>query len=428
MRFEGRSFARRAFLQGAGLGAFALPFLRTIEGRAAGGKRLLIFHSNNGTVMREFFPASPGVFGRILKPLEPFKTKLSVYRGINMESAYKTPIPKDHLPDNANALTARQATTDAKPTGISIDQHIANTIGKQTKFASLQLGVRVGNYAQYVSARGPGQGIFPEISPYKAFTRIFGDVTADPRELERIRRERKSIIDALRLEVTDLRCALGAEEQPKLDAHLESIRELERGLDIKPAPGCTPPQQGAPIALDTSTIPEQVKLQIDVAAAALACDLTRVLTLQLGNGSSGLRNYRWIGIDYTHHGISHGSEGVTAPSTQREEWLNQIETWNAEQFLHLLQKLDAVQEGNGTVLDQSAVLWTHEQSNGGSHLRKDMPYVLAGGCGGAFKMGQAVNFGGKPHNGLLISLANAMGVPTVTFGDPDFSKGPLVGL
>lgn len=429
MKFASRSFGRRAFLEGAGLGAFALPFLRTLEGRAAGGKRLIVFHSNNGTVMSQFFPGAGNTYGRILKPLEAFKPKLTVMRGINMESAYKTPIPKDHLPDNANALTARQALTDAKVQGISIDQHIANAIGMQTKFASVQLGVRVGGYAQYISARGPAQGIFPENSPYKAFTRFFRDVTADPADLDRVRREKKSIIDALRAEVGDLRCALGADERPKFEAHLESLRELERGLDVRTVTtGCTPPTQGAPVALDSSTIPQQVKLQIELVAAIVACDLSRVITLQLGNGSGALGTYRWIGIDYTHHGISHGSEGVTAPGTQREEWLNQIETWNAEQFKHLVGLLDGIREGTGTALDNSAVLWTHEQSNGGSHQRKDMPYVLAGSLGGAFKTGRAVNFGGKPHNGLLISLANAMGVPTQQFGDPDFSRGPLADL
>ncbi len=424
MKMVRRYSPRREFLQGVGLGAFALPFLRATEGRAqTQPKRLVVFSSPNGTVMNDFFPVTGNVYGRILKPLEPLKSKIAVLRGINMETAYKTPIPKDHNPDYRNMLTARQPTGDGtnfRVEGISIDQHIANAIGTRTKFASQQLGVLAVSYQ--ISSRGVGQPISPENSPYKAFTRLFAGVTASPTELDRLRREKKSVIDALIGETTDLRCALGREEKPKFDLHLESLRELERSLDIPVGAGCRAPDQGAPVPVDTANAQQIMKLQIDILAAAIACDLTRVLTLQHGQGRLP---YSWLGINQSHHGISHGSEGVTATQAQRTEWLVLIETWIASQFFYLLQKLDAIPDPRGTALDNTAVLWAHEQSNGGSHQRKDMPYVLAGGL---FQGGRAVNFGGKAHNGLLISLANAVGVPTAEFGDPDFSRGPLAGL
>lgn len=420
---------RRAFLRGAGLGAFALPFVRLASGHAApaNARRLVVFATPNGTVMEEFFPDANG-YRRILKPLEPMKAKLLVMRGIDRMSALKAPVPANHDPDNPNMLTARQSRGGGpgQMGGISIDQHIANAIGAQTKFASLQLGVNVGSYCGVIVARGVGQGVFPENSPYRAYQRMFKDVVADPAELDRLRRDRKSMMDLLRAEVGDLRCALGAEERPKLDQHLESLRELEKSLDVTVV-GCGPPHQGAPVAENTSNFPQLVKLQMDVAAAALACDLTRVITFQVGAGSS-IVQFRWLGINYNHHGISHGSEGVTAPMAQRTEWLNQIELWHAQQYAYLVGKLDAINDGGGTLLDNSAVVWMHEQANGGTHGRKDHPYVIAGSLRGTFRLGRAVNFGGKTHNGLLIALASGVGVPTPQFGDPDYSSGPLADL
>jgi hypothetical protein len=417
-------------LEGCGLGAIALPFLRTAAGAApAGTKRLLVVASANGTAMKDFFPATPdGPYPAILKPLEAYRAKLNVMRGLNMDSAYKAPVPKDHLPDNANMLIARQASPEGKVGGISIDQHIANAIGARTKFASLHFGVKVGGYAAYISARGVGQGVFPENSPQKAFDRAFKDVVADPADLARLRAEKKSMLDALNGELRDLRCALGNDERLKLDAHAESLRELEKSLAVTVAADCKAPAAPvAPAATDVSALQVQIRQHMDLMVAAAACDLTRVMTLQLGNGSGGLGAYRWIGLEGTHHGISHGSEGVTAPQAQRDTWITQIETWNAEQFAYLVGKLDALKENGGTLLDSTATLWAHEQSNGGSHQRRDMPWVMAGGMAGAFKTGRAINFG-KSHNGLLISLANGMGVPTDQFGDPDLPKGPLAGL
>jgi hypothetical protein len=152
-----------------------------------------------------------------------------------------------------------------------------------------------------------------------------------------------------------------------------------------------------------------------------------VALLQWSGGGSAVV-HSWADAPGSHHGISHGSEGVTASPEQRKQWLINIETWYASRFYDLCKGLDDIPDGNGTLLDSTAVLWIHEQSDGGSHLRKDMPYVLAGGCGGYFRTGRCVQFNGTPHNNLLLTLADAMGVPTPTFGDPEFSTGPLAEL
>jgi hypothetical protein len=431
-----RACTRRTFFRGMGAAAIALPFIRLLATESAKAqqvttKRLVIFATPNGTVMDQFWPASDCSFGSILRPLEPFRQKLLVMRGIDMKSAYKTPVPKDHLPDFSNLLTAMQPAGQdygqMSMTGISIDQEIANAIGDRTKFRVLNLGVQTTEPSYPMLSTGPGAMFLPESSPRRSFDRLFADISAEPSELDRVRAERRSILDLVGQEVSVIRCELGSEDRPRLDAHLESIRELERSLSFNASVACTPPVLEADLDVQANqNFPAVGKMQMDIVAAALACDRTRVITLQWSSGASKT-HHTWVGVDFTHHGVSHGSEGVSADENTRRGWLISIENWYAQQFLYLLQKLDAISDGGGTLLDSTAVVWMHEQSNGGSHSRNDMPYVLAGSCGGYFGTGRCLHLGGKPHNNLLISLANAMDVPLTSFGDGN-SSGPLEEL
>ncbi len=439
MRPRMRSTARRAFLRGAGLGAFALPFVRAAHGLAAPPlKNLVFFFTPNGTIMDEFFPRTGFELGRILKPIETsapaLKSKLVVMRGIDHKSAMMTPVPPDHGPDYANALIARQAPAGHQPGGISIDQHIANAFRGQTKIHSLQLGI-YGQYenTQMVSARGFKQPLMPVNDPYKVFDLYFKDIVADPAQFERIKAEKQSIADIVKGEISDLRCALGAEDRPKFDLHMESIRELERGLEFV-VPNKCKPNLGAPLDPRNDRLTDTLlNKQIDNIVAALSCGLTRVVIFVFRNGGSNLI-YDFPGGPNTpghHHNLAHGLfSAASTPAAERLERLIRIDAWHAQKFASLISKLDATPQvgGGGTLLDTSAVLWCHEQSNGFSHSRGDMPYVLAGSLGGAFKTGRAINFRGKAHNGLLISLANAMDVPTPSFGDPLLSSGPLAEL
>ncbi len=442
---------RKDLIRHGGLAAVASPFLRMLArpAWAAPGptKRLVIFATSNGTVMEEFWPDPNLAFRKILQPLAPWKDKLVVMRGIDSKAAlspappdYKV-VPRDHMPDLASALTGRQryygnGGKDQWINGISIDQHIANAIGSQTKAPSLYLGVGVppDSNDSFVS-RGVKGKVLAENSTTKVFDNIFSNFsptpgTAPDPAFERLRSERKSVLDLLKGELSDLRCQLGAEERPKFDEHLGAVRTLENGLsptDVggKPTMSCVKPSAVS----DTADYVKHGVQQMDLIAAALACDRTRVIVVMWGGGGSYV-SHNWLGFSGSHHGISHNSEGVNAPDETRRQWLIQIETWQAQQYAGLLKRLNDIQDlGGGTLLDNSAVLWVHEQSNGYSHQRTDLPYVLAGSCAGYFKTGgRMIHFPKVAHNGLLISLANAMDVPTETFGDPQFSKGPLTEL
>jgi hypothetical protein len=313
--------------------------------------------------------------------------------------------------------------------GISIDQHIAQALGGETKYATQHSGVQTGGYCGVISSLGVNAPVAPENDPFKVFERFFADFSKDPGELERIRAEKRSILDALDGELSDLRCRLGTVDRPKLEMHLDSIRELEKQLDFNTSlDACEVPTLGSQFDIHANNnYPAVGKMQIDLMVAGMACDLTRIGTIQWRHGNGDPLTYNWLdNVPYTQHDIAHANIPVTPD--EQSQMLTAIDRWYAEQFAYLLQKLEAIPEGEGTMLDNCAVLWTHEQSNGGSHQRSDHPYVLAGSCGGAFATGRCIDFGGTSHSGLLSSLATAMGVPTDGFGDEDFSTGPLSEL
>ena len=194
---------------------------------------------------------------------------------------------------------------------------------------------------------------------------------------------------------------------------------------MRPAP--PPEPAGAPLS-QAADLPAIGKLQIDSLAAALACDLVRVATLQWTHAESN-QTFPWLGINGQHHTMSHAGDQDAAA----QENLTKINVWYGEQMAVLLDRLAAIPEGDGTLLDHTAVVWVIEVGKGNNHAHRDLPFVIAGSCGGAFRTGRFVDYlagGGRghPHNNLLVSLANAMGLPDTTFGDPAHCTGPLPDL
>ena len=165
------------------------------------------------------------------------------------------------------------------------------------------------------------------------------------------------------------------------------------------------------------------KLQMDLLAMSLACDLTRVASLQWTSTQTG-KVFSWLGQSETHHSLSHS--GLT--DVTRQNQLMAIGNWHAKQLAYLMDKLASFPEGDGTVLDNTLILWCTDIAQGQSHARRDMPYVLAGGAGGALKMGRYLKYAGDHHNNLLVSILNAMGGPDTTFGNPAYCTGALPRL
>jgi hypothetical protein len=270
----------------------------------------------------------------------------------------------------------------------------------------------------------------------------------DPEALARYRQERKSAIDFVNKELRRLQTHLGVEERLKLDAHLEAVRRLEQELGQAPpaaGAGCQPPAQGGPkIDLTkASSMPAITKAMFDLVTAAAACDLTRVITVMMSNNSNEDLAMYWLGAGFDgppaavgsykvrdHHNLAHAS-GFRSQKIRADQWF-------VEQFTYLVESFKKVPEGNGTMLDNSVIWLANNMDNGAAHTVRGLPWVLAGSCGGALKTGQYLRFGDwgtaspargskfLPHNGFLVALANAMGVPTQEFGR--YTGGELPGL
>ncbi|WP_437290743.1 DUF1552 domain-containing protein [Sorangium sp. So ce406] len=441
-----RRLDRRTFLRGVGGLAVALPFLDAMSGSASAvefPKRFVVFFTGLGTVKKAWQPTGTEAsfeLGEILAPLAPYRDKLLVVEGVDMESAYNGP-GDAHQQGIGQALTGTElqegtlfpyacnpAARVGWGGGISVDQFLAAQLGQRTKLSSLELGVQVqyANVSSRVSYLGPGQPVPPEDDPRAAFDRLFTDLSADPADLARRRALRRRVLGDVMEDYGALAQKLGGEDRQKLEHHLDALNEIEARLE---APGllggaCALPALGEPLDVYANdNFPAIGRLQIDLLATALACDLTRVASIQWSATQAG-KVFTWLGQSETHHALSHSN--LADEDKQRQ--LIDIGRWQAEQLAYLLGKLDAVPEGAGTLLDNTIVLWCTDISEGQSHSRRDMPYVIAGGAGGALRTGRYLRYAGDPHNNLLVTLCNAMGVEVSTFGNPAYCTGLLPGL
>jgi hypothetical protein len=441
---------RRTLLRGAGAAAIALPFLNIMQrrGRAATPvfpKRFLVWFTPDGTIHENWVPTGTTTnfqLSTILAPLAPYQSSLIVLDGLTDQVGNYGQIPgDDHQRGMGTMLTGvhllagdQQGGCDTCPaaglaSGMSIDQAIANQIGTSTKFKSLELGVQAGSsgawaYSNYTGANAP---LPPDNDPHSVFTRVFADLGVDPAALAALRAERKSVLDAVMDSYQSLSGRLGTDDKQKIESHFDTIRDLEGRLT---SPGGTvgdscskPTDPGTLDYMNNDNFPTVGKLQMDLMAMALACDLTRVGTIQWEN-SVGNVQFTWLNITRGHHDMSHDGDDVTATIAQ----LTQINTWYMQQLAYFLGKLKSIPEGDGTMLDNTLVFVCNELSRGNVHSHNPMPYLLAGGTGGGLQMGRFLTFNGDPHNNLLVSLMNAMGVAGTTFGDPSFCTGPLAQL
>jgi hypothetical protein len=245
----------------------------------------------------------------------------------------------------------------------------------------------------------------------------------------RIQAERKSVLDAVIGQYTRLNPKLGATDKVKVDEHLSNIRDLENRLTAPLAVGASCAKPAAP-TIDykaNDNFPAIGKLQMDLLVMAMACDLARVGTVQWERSVGDVR-FTFVDATITrgHHDMSHDPDTNTAT----QEMLTKINVFYAQQLNYLIEKLKAVPEGSGgTMLDSTLILWCNELSTGNAHSHNPMPFVLAGHAGGALRTGRYLKAASNtPHNNLLVSCMNLMGVAGTTFGNPAYCTGPLANL
>ncbi|HEV8548596.1 MAG TPA: DUF1552 domain-containing protein [Polyangiaceae bacterium] len=433
---------RRTLLTGAAGAAIGLPWLEAFAPRhasaaTAGPKRFVVMFAPNG-LLPAWTPSggeTDFVLSPILSPLEEHRADIVVIRGLYQEGGGGD----GHQNGMGGMLTGTTLNPGpfggmtAAPAGWadgpSVDQRIADGIGVDTKLRSLELGVQVGaadNWGR-MCYRAGDQPVPPEDDPAAVYARVFAELHTDPAVLAAERARRASILDTVRGEYTRISAQLGSADRQRLDAHLAAVRDIEERLAKTAAisrPHCSDPSVPALAKDDNDAFPDVGAIQLDLLAMALACDITRVASLQWSRSVS-LTRFTWLGIDEAHHDLSHLGDDDAAAVDK----LTRIEGWYASQLAGLIARLKAIPEGDGTVLDNTLILFCSELAKGNTHSRQDAGYVLAGSAGGALKTGRFLRLDGTtPHNGLLISLLNAFDVPDRTFGKAEWSNGPLPGL
>ncbi|MET0343657.1 MAG: DUF1552 domain-containing protein [Polyangiales bacterium] len=438
--------SRRDFLRTVGAGSLALSLFDARNVRAQNQplpKRLVLVFTPNGTI-----PDAWGADGtktdfklrRILAPLAPYQRYLNVMQGVDQLSAYSGPGDghqqgMGHLWTGVELLPGdikggcESCPAASFASGLSIDQAVANKIGTDRAFKSLELGIMVNggeNTWNRMCYRGSGQPLPPESDPTKVFQRVFGKLGEDPFGVAQRRALRKSVLDFVHQDFAALRPALAAEDRQKLDQHETTLREIEQRLDNPGTVGTTCKAPGAPQTLDAravANVPAIAKLQTDMLVTALACDLTRVASLQWTN-SVGQMSFPWLGISDRQHDLSHEGDG----NADAKEKLIKMNTWYATQLAYLLERLASVPEGDGTMLDNTLVVWGNELGKGNSHTRHDIPFLLAGKAGGALRTGQLLPFGNRSHSDLLLTIGRAMGLTLDKFGDARWNTGVIADL
>jgi len=470
---------RRRFLRGLGTLAVGLPFLEALAPRGASAqsttiKRFCVFFCCNGVNMQNWFPTgdfgpltSANFTGTTNEPIAGFASRMTFPRGIHMSPRGWGMDPgggDDHGKGMAAKLTAHFATDDEwLAMGESVDHYLARYInpgeeGARRAPLNLHVGRRYDYKGlDYISYRGPEDAVSPIDNPWNAYSDFMnlGGTPGDTAEAtERILRRRESVLDLVDEQLADLkRGPLSQADKDKLDAHFTALRGLETAMgqmgsvvscmDADVAERAGPFENDPYLVDDESQYPILADLHVDIAALALACDANRVATIQFGGGAGG-PTFQWDGMnhEYNHHKLSHGkvrddcfgdsTEGGCDDVAGYEDMLTAIDLWHQTKFARLLEKLDSYTEADGqTVLDNSCVLYTNELSDGKGHSWMNLPFILAGSAGGQLRMGEHILLGAggdydpdqAPHNKLLNTLINVLGVESDWFGAPEGSGG-----
>jgi hypothetical protein len=422
-------FSRRTFLRGVGV-TMALPWMesRNVWGNSITAEkrpgeqapvRLGVVFSGNGFHSKEWWAKGAGKqmeLGQVLAPLLDFREKMLFIRGLFNAEALKGNI---HSSQTGNLLSGAPLSPGGEiRSGTSFDQLVAQRYGRSTKVPSLVLACEKSNpsvhknysmiYSSHISWSSPTTPTPLELYPSLAFDRLFKDET---------QRGDMSVLDAVISDAKRFRQNISASDQHKLDEYLDSVREIEQRIEHagnngelqgwRPTlakPNVPRPPDGVP-----QNIADHMRLMCDIMVLGFQTDATRVCTLKLNNDHSSLR-FPHLGVDYMiHHLLSHSDTA---------DWLK-VNQFFLEQLGYIARKLDAIQEGERTALDNSILLYCSSMLTG-SHDATNLPVVLLGGAGGQIQGGRVLDYLEKPNRkmcSLYLSLLHKCGVPVTEIGD-----------
>jgi hypothetical protein len=425
-------FTRRAFLRGIGV-TMALPWMESltvwgdtppvgVKPASEAPVRLAVLFSGNGFHTKEWWAKGEGKqmeLGQVLTPLSDFREKMLFVRGLYNEEAQKGNI---HSSQTGNLLSGAPLASGGEiRSGTSIDQLLAQSRGggrNSTKVPSLVLGCEKSNpsvhknysmlYSSHISWTSPTTPTPLEVYPALAFDRLFKDTVS---------KGDQSVLDAVMADAKDLRRQISANDQRKLDEYLDSVRDVEQRIEKAGQKGelqgwrptLEKPNMARPADGIPQDIAEHMRLMCDILVLGFQTDTTRICTLKLNNDHSSLR-FPNLGVDYMiHHLLSHNDTA---------DWLK-VNQFFLEQVAYLARKLDAIQEGPRTALDNTMLLFCSSMLTG-SHDATQLPVVILGGAGGRIKGGRVLDYKEKPDRQmcrLYLSMMDKMNVQLPKFGD-----------
>ena len=430
---------RRKFLRGTGI-ALGLPWFESVCSFGAEStknntapRRLAVCFTGNG-VNPHHWGASMGPggmdFQQSLKPLEPIKDKVLVFKGLWNPTTVQGEgghYPKMNI---LSGLKVKKTTTDVE-VGTTMDQIVAAHTGRQTPVASIVLGTErpsystdsgfTSIYSAYISWSTPTTPAPKEIFPQQAFDQLFDDGSRRKRD--------KSILDLVMDDAKSLRSKLSRRDTQKLDEYLTSVREIEQrvalaeqiskaetnGQGWQPTvkvPTLKRPGPGIPTVAE-----DHLRLMFDIMVLAFQMDRTRVATFMMNNDLSGMRFAGLEGITGGIHELSHHANDEHRLAMYQKVNEYQVKLWG-----EALQKMQATNEGERTLLENSMVMLTSSLMDGNAHDSRELPVVLAGGGGGTIKGGRYLDYSQQENRKLCrlhIALMDRMGVKTDHFGDAD---------
>jgi len=437
MPFLTKTLPRRTVLRGLGA-TVALPVLDamhpafTLGARAATppAHRFQAFYVPNGMAMEYWTPEGEGpgyALSPILEPLAGFKDRLTVLSGLNASWNYI------HAGASGSFLTGttRGGRNEIEIIAdVSMDQLLARHYADRTQVPSLELsldppnnaGACTGNlscvYTHTLSWRSPTQPLPTEWNPRAVFETLFGDSGSTDRAVRNARlRQQRSLLDSVTDKLAALRRELGPGDVVKVEEYTEAIRDVERRIqkaeeqsDLE-LPALDQPQ-GAPPAFE-----DHLAMMLDLQILAMRADLTRVITFMIGKEQSA-RPYPQIGVPEAHHPLSHHND---VPELVTH--MSKINTYHTRLFATYLAKLDAIQDGDGSLLDHMTILYGSGISNSTRHSGVNLPLLLAGGGAGRLPGGRHLRYADEPSMAnLLVTLMDKMDVPVERIGG---STGPL---
>ena len=443
-----KHIARRTVLKGAGA-ALALPFLEAmvpaataLAQTAANPKpRFVGCFVPHGMAPGYWVPEKEGkdfTYPFCWKPLEPFRDQVTIMSGLHSRSAEPPPgvTGADHWVAAAFLCANKPKKTAGADVyaGTTIDQMIAQKIGQDNLMPSMQLavedpGANSSNcgegyscvYTNTISWSSPTDPLPMELNPQVVFERMFGDGTTADQRASRRSRDR-SILDSLNGSLSRLRSQVSASDKARLDQYTENVHEIERRLQIAmKASTVAPTDMSVPVGVPQS-FDEHIKLQFDLLALAFQADITRVGTLLFARDLTGRTYPESDAPTLGFHGGSHHGE-----DPRRIDQYAKLNQYHVKMMAYLVENLSKKQDGDGTLLDHSLVLYGSNMGNSNQHLHYDVPHVVIGGLNGKHKGGKHLAFPSKtiPTGNLLLSILDKFDIHMESIGD---STGRLENL